>query len=219
LSANASPLWHHFQDLRQQHEAVTLGMWMFLTTEVLVFGGLFTGYIVYRLSYSEAFEEGSRQLSIRIAATNTAVLLTSSLTMVLAVRSAQLGSPRDTALWLAGTALLGIVFLAIKFGEYALDYHESLVPQLAFREDWQSNRAHVQLFFTFYYSLTGLHALHMVVGISIVGVLAILAARGTYSADYYAPVEAWGLYWHFVDIVWIFLLPLLYLIGTRGSGH
>jgi cytochrome c oxidase subunit 3 len=201
-------------------------MWLFLSTEVLVFGALFTGYVVYRLSYPLAFEEASRHLSLGIAAANTVVLLTSSLTMALAVRAAQVGQRRYLTLGLAATVLLGVLFLAIKAAEYAIDYREGLVPGLAFYpEDWRGEPAdadadhvqHIQLFLVFYYILTGLHALHMIVGISVVAVLAVLAWRGAYAPDYYAPVEAWGLYWHFVDVVWIFLLPLLYLVGTRTS--
>ncbi len=220
MSANAI-LWHHFDDLEHQQEANVLGMWVFLSTEVLVFGALFTGYTVYRLSYPAAFEEASSHLSIGIAAVNTVVLLTSSLTMALAVRAAQLGRRRHLTIGLAATALLGMLFLAIKAVEYTIDYRDGLVPGLSFHaKDWNADPEHVQhaqLFLVFYYILTGLHALHMVVGISIVAVLTLMAARGAYGPEYYAPVEAWGLYWHFVDGVWIFLLPLLYLVGTRGG--
>jgi cytochrome c oxidase subunit 3 len=217
LSANAI-LWHHFDDLEHQQEANVLGMWVFLSTEVLVFGALFTGYTVYRLSYPAAFEEASSHLNVWIAAVNTVVLLTSSLTMALAVRAAQLGRRRHLTLGLAATALLGMLFLAIKAVEYTIDYRDGLVPGLSFQaKDWNAGPAHVQLFLVFYYILTGLHALHMVVGISVVAALTLMAARGAFVPDYYAPIEAWGLYWHFVDVVWIFLLPLLYLVGTRSG--
>lgn len=212
-------LWHHFDDLKHQHETTTLGMWVFLATEVLIFGALFTGYAAYRSWYPDSFEAASRHLNVLIGGVNTVVLLTSSLTMALAVRSAQLGRRRALVVLLALTALLGTTFLALKAGEYYSDYREKLVPGLAFDpEAWSHdpvNAAHVQLFLVFYYVMTGLHAVHLTVGILIVPILAVMAWRSTFSPDYYTPVEMWGLYWHFVDIVWIFLLPLLYLIGTH----
>lgn len=218
-----SALWHHFDDLAHQREANTLGMWLFLATEVLVFGGLFTGYTVYRILYQPSFEEASRHLNLVIAAANTVVLLASSLTMALAVRAAQLGRRRVLVWFLIVTALLGTAFLGLKAVEYAADYRERLVPGLAFDPaEWRRgavNPAHVQLFLVFYYVLTGLHAVHLTVGIAVLAVLAVMARRGAFAPEYYAPVESWGLYWHFVDVVWIFLLPLLYLIGTHSWAH
>jgi cytochrome c oxidase subunit 3 len=213
------PLWHHFDDLEHQHETTTLGMWVFLATEVLIFGALFTGYAAYRSWYPASFEAASGHLNVLIGGINTVVLLTSSLTMALAVRSAQLGRRRALVALLILTALLGTAFLGLKAVEYYTDYLESLVPGLAFNpEEWRHppvNPAHVQLFLVFYYVMTGLHAVHLTVGIVIIGVLAVMARRSAFSPEHYTPVEMWGLYWHFVDIVWIFLLPLLYLIGTR----
>lgn len=214
-----SPLAHHFHDLGQQHEANTLGMWLFLATELMVFGVLFTGYTVYRAAYPEAFEAASGKLNVAFAAVNTVVLLTSSLTMALAVHAAA-ARRREAVTWLlVVTALLGTAFLVIKGFEYAGDYHENLIPNLAFEDaEWQREGLqpqHVKLFLMFYYLMTGLHAVHLIIGIGILGVLAVQAWRGCYTAGYHAPVEVGGLYWHFVDVVWIFLLPLLYLIGSR----
>ena len=212
-------LWHHFDDLEHQHESTTLGMWMFLSTELLIFGGLFTGYAALRSQYPESFQAASGHLNLLIGGVNTIVLLTSSLTMALAVRAAQAGRSRALAGLLVSTALLGTAFLVLKAVEYYLDYREQLVPGLAFdRGEWQDvgvQPGHVQLFFIFYYIMTGLHAVHLSVGILVVGALAFMAWRKTFSPRYYSPVEIWGLYWHFVDLVWIFLLPLLYLVGTR----
>jgi cytochrome c oxidase subunit 3 len=217
MADKSAVLWHHFDDLSHQHEANALGMWAFLATEVLVFGALFTGYAAYRFSYAEAFEEASSRLNVLIAAVNTVVLLTSSLTMALSVWAAQVGRRRMLVWCLLLTALLGTAFLVFKVVEYSEDYREQLVPGLAFDPGkWKdTNPAHVQLFLAFYYIMTGLHAVHLTVGIGIVLFLALMAWRGAYTPAYYAPVEMWGLYWHFVDIVWIFLLPLLYLIGRH----
>lgn len=220
MATRSTVLWHHFDDLAQQHEANTLGMWVFLATELLVFGALFTGYAAYRAFYGAAFEEASSHLNVLIAALNTIVLLSSSLTMVLAVSAAQVGARRMLVLNLGLTALLGAAFLVLKGVEYSNDYKEGLVPALAFDSGrWQGNPAHVQLFLIFYYVMTGLHAVHLTVGMAIMAVLTFWAWRGAYTPEYHAPVEMWGLYWHFVDVVWIFLLPLLYLIGQHHIRH
>ncbi len=212
-------LAHHFKDLEQQHEAATLGMWVFLATELLVFGALFTGYTVYRSQSPREFEEASARLNVLIGGVNTIVLLTSSLTMALAVRAAQIGKQHALVVCLALTAALGTAFMLFKAVEYYEDYREKLRPVLAFHpNEWSGrglNPERVQLFLLLYYIMTGLHALHLVVGIGVLTVLAVLAGRGRFTSDYYSPVEVAGLYWHFVDIVWIFLLPLLYLIGTH----
>jgi cytochrome c oxidase subunit 3 len=223
LSVSTGQLWEHFDDLGQQREANVLGMWVFLATEVLVFGALFTGLAVYHYRYPVAFEAASRRLNVLIGAVNTVVLLTSSLTMVLAVRAAQLGQRRELVRNLVFTALLGTAFLGIKAVEYREDYLERLVPVLAFDPaEWQEGDVNLapqaQLFYVFYYVMTGLHAVHLIIGISIMAVLAARARRGAFAPQYYAPVEMWGLYWHFVDIIWIFLLPLLYLAGTHAPA-
>jgi cytochrome c oxidase subunit 3 len=219
VSAKSEALWHHFEDLGQQHEANVLGMWMFLATELLVFGALFTGYTVYRIQDAPSFEDASAHMNLLIAGVNTVVLLTSSLTMALGVRAAQLGQRNALVVLLLLTALFGAAFLGLKAVEYTGDYHEKLVPGVAFdAEEWRHGDVKpdkVQLFLVFYYVMTGLHAVHLTIGIGIMIVLAALARRGAFTPQWYAPVEMWGLYWHFVDVVWIFLLPLLYLIGTH----
>jgi cytochrome c oxidase subunit 3 len=207
-------LAEQFDDLEQQHEAATLGMWVFLVTEILFFGGLFVGYTVYRTAYPEAFREASHHLDILLGGINTAVLIGSSLTMALAVHSAQEGESRALVRFLLLTMALGSVFLGIKGTEYAHKYHEHLVPGLRFAYEGP-HAGQVQLFLTFYFVMTALHALHLTAGIGLLGVLALLAWRGRFSPAYYAPIETGGLYWHFVDIVWIFLFPLLYLIGAH----
>lgn len=219
MSSREAVLWHHFDDLEQQHEANILGMWTFLATEVLIFGGVFTGYFAYWTYYPRAFVEGSQHLNLWIAAVNTIVLLTSSLTMALAIHAIQHDRRRALTWLLVATAALGSLFLVLKFVEYYLDYREDLVPGLAWPPhswfDDDVNPEHVKLFMIFYYVFTGLHAVHLTIGIAVMKVLIFLSWRGWFTKDYYTPVESWGLYWHFVDIVWIFLLPLLYLIGTH----
>ncbi len=205
------PTAHHFDDMAQQREAADLGMWIFLVTEVMLFGGLFLGYTVYRWTYREAWVEGSRHMALVIGAVNTAVLIVSSLMMAQSVQSAQLGRRRRLVVYLALTALLGTVFLVLKGVEYAQHVHEGLVPGRLWSYDGPSPD-HVQIFFFLYYGMTGLHAVHLTVGVVLVSVLLVLARRGTFSAHYHTPVEVIGLYWHLIDIIWIFLFPLFYLV-------
>jgi cytochrome c oxidase subunit III len=208
-------LAHHFDDLAQQHDASTLGMWVFLVTEVLFFGGLFLVYSIYRAWYSDAFAAASHELDIVLGAINTAVLITSSLTMALAVHAAQLGRRRTLMLFLVATMALGGVFLGIKAVEYYHKFAEHHVPGPSFQFEREYFR-HAQIFFSLYFLMTGLHALHMIVGFGIMLFMLGWAWNGTITAEYYSPIEISGLYWHFVDIVWIFLFPLLYLIGRHG---
>jgi len=208
----AANLQHHFEDAEQQFEASTLGMWAFLVTEILFFGGLFLGYVIYRSSYPEAFAAASRLLNYRLGAINTAVLICSSLTMVLAVRAAQMGQRRPLIIFLLLTILLGSTFLGIKVVEYAHKFHEHLVPGPSFHFEGNDPQ-HAQLFFGFYFAMTGMHAFHMIIGIAILGILVFKSWKGRFSSEYFTPVDITGLYWHFVDVVWIFLFPLLYLIS------
>ena len=210
---------HQFEDMDQQREADSLGMWTFLVTEIMFFGGLFATYIIYRALYLPAFETGSRLLNVKFGAANTAVLIGSSLTMALAIHAAQAGKKKsEQVVYLVLTMILGAVFLFLKFNyEWRADYAEHLVPGFGFiiRPDWGAAGPHVPLFFCFYFFMTGLHALHMIIGFGILGTLTVMAHRNRFNPEYYAPLEVSGLYWHFVDIVWIFLFPLLYLIGGR----
>jgi cytochrome c oxidase subunit 3 len=214
LADHAGPVAHQFEDAEQQFEASALGMWAFLATEVLFFGGLFISYAVYRSSYPQAFAEASNHLDILLGTVNTAILIGSSLTMVLAVYSARFGSRNTQVLFLLATLALGLVFLGIKAIEYQHKFHEHLVPGLNFQFPGKEAAA-AQIFFSLYFAMTGMHALHMVIGAGLLIVLATQAWRGRFSAAYYTPVEIVGLYWHFVDIVWIFLFPLLYLLGRH----
>ncbi len=209
-------LAHHFESFAQQQEASFFGMWLFLVQEILFFGGLFTAYIVYRTSHPEAFALGSHELDIQLGAINTAVLIGSSLTMALAVWAAQVGKNKAIVLFIILTILLGGVFLGIKTVEYSHKWHEHHVPGPNF--EWDGPEApNVHMFFNLYFAMTGLHALHMVVGMVILVVIAIWAWRGAFTPENHNLVEGMGLYWHFVDIVWIFLFPLLYLLGRSGA--
>jgi cytochrome c oxidase subunit 3 len=208
-------LAHQFDSLGQQQEAATLGMWVFLVTEVLFFGGLFATYAIYRAWYPDAFAAASRELDVMLGTINTVALIASSLTMALAVRAAQLGQRKLVLLFLAGTMILGATFLGIKSVEYYHKFAEHHVPGPGFQFEREHFR-HAQLFFSLYFIMTGLHALHMVIGIGIMLVMFWWSWRGTITAEYYTPIEVSGLYWHFVDIVWIFLFPLLYLIGRHA---
>ena len=213
---HAAPLFaHHFDSVEQQREAATLGMWVFLVTEVMFFGGLFMAYLLYRFLYPDAFAAASHELDVTLGTINTAVLITSSLTMALAVHAAQLGQRRLLLLFLIATMVLGGVFLGIKSVEYYHKFAEHHIPGPGFEFEKEHFR-HAQIFFSLYFIMTGLHALHMIIGLGIMTWMLWWSWRGIITAEYYSPIEISGLYWHFVDIVWIFLFPLLYLLGRHG---
>jgi cytochrome c oxidase subunit III len=240
--AHHPALQHHFDTMAQQKEAAVIGMWVFLLTEILFFGGLFVAYMIYRVWYFDAFAEASRRLSLFWGGLNTAVLIGSSLTMALAVRCAQTNSRKWTVNWLILTMILGSVFLGVKVIEYQDKFANYEVPGAHY--NWLYHEQHAaaegehapaaaaggdadhsnlsltagqlqnttQIYFSLYFTMTGLHALHMIIGIGLMMVITWMAWKGKFDSQYYTPVEMSGLYWHFVDIVWIFLFPLLYLI-------
>ncbi|MGC2194058.1 MAG: cytochrome c oxidase subunit 3 family protein [Terriglobales bacterium] len=220
---------HHFATEEQQKDAASLGMWIFLVTEIMFFGGMFCAYLVYRYKYFGDFGSASQQLSIKLGAINTAVLICSSLTVVLAVRAAQLGKRMLLVFWLLATIVLGLAFLGIKADEYAEKFEKHHVPGPSFNyheflpgqegrpaEDKRyADPHHAEMYFSLYFAMTGMHALHMIIGVGLFSVLTCFAWRGKYTPGYYTPIENAGLYWHFVDIVWIYLFPLLYLIDRH----
>jgi cytochrome c oxidase subunit 3 len=229
-------LVHQFDDMAQQREASTFGMWVFLLTEIMMFGGIFAAYLIYRLKYYEAFVAGSSSIDVTWGFINTLVLIGSSLTMALAVSAAQQGSRRLQQLFIILTMILGTVFLGIKAIEYNQKYQEHHVPggiiqtfspsdiagDLVKEGETPEAAKHIadqtEIFFCFYFAMTGLHALHMIIGLILMTWLLMRASRGEFGPAYYTPVELGGLYWHFVDIVWIYLFPLLYLINrTHGK--
>jgi cytochrome c oxidase subunit 3 len=214
MSKVETVLAHQFDDTAQQHDASWTGMWVFLATEIMFFGGMFMGYILYRSDYSAAFANASNHLDVLLGGINTAVLICSSFTMALAVHGAQSGKRNAVVAFLLLTIILGSVFLGIKFTEYYFKFEEHLVPGSSFTYEGALAKP-AEIFFSFYFVMTGMHALHMIIGIGLLTSLIIRSLRGLFSPSYYTPVELTGLYWHFVDIVWIFLFPLLYLVGRH----
>ena len=229
---------HQFDDLAQQKEAGILGMWSFLATEIMFFGGALLAYAIYRSNYHYAFAAASNLELWPVGLFNTFVLLASSFTVVLAVHHAQHGRNDKIFFWIIITILFGLAFIGIKAYEYHHVYAENLIPGVNFDKQELGDphrhfnghhfpeflRRPAQIFFSFYFALTGIHALHMVVGVGIMTWVAVLAKKKEFSTDYYNPVEIAGLYWHFVDIVWIFLYPLLYLVDrtydvAKATGH
>ena len=217
-------LKHHFRDMEQQNETSSFGMWVFLVTEIMFFGGLFCAYLIYRVLYFDSFAAASSTIDVKWGAINTVVLICSSLTMALAVHAAQLGKRKVLVGFLIATIMLGGVFLGIKAKEYHDKFVEHHVPGPSFHFEVEPEMAEkfhaidpakTEIFFSLYFLMTGLHATHMVIGFGLLTWLVIAGSKGKYSPIYYSPVEMVGLYWHFVDIVWIWLFPLLYLISRH----
>jgi cytochrome c oxidase subunit III len=209
-----SALQEQFEEMPQQKEAATLGMWAFLATEVLFFGAMFMSYIAYRNAYPQAFAEASHHTIVLFGTVNTAILLTSSLTMALAVHAARENNIKWLFRFLTITIVLALAFLAVKGLEYREDLREHLWPGPHFKPELPPQ---AQIFWVLYWIMTGVHALHVTVGVGLLSTMAWLTSRRKFSADYYTPIEMSGLYWHFVDIIWIFLYPLLYLIQRYSS--
>jgi len=217
-TAHPAALHHQFDTLEQQKESATLGMWLFLVQEILFFGGLFMAYMLYRWRDPQAFAAGSHELDITLGAINTVILIGSSLTMAMAVHSAQTDRIKALVRYMVATGVLGLAFLVIKYFEYSAKWHHHLIPGPGFSFPEAAIGDRAQLFFSLYFAMTGMHALHMVVGIGLLAWLIVPAAKGRFNSEYHNPIENFGLYWHFVDIVWIFLFPLLYLIGRHYHG-
>ncbi len=225
-------LRHHFETEEQQREAGSFGMWLFLLTEIMFFGGLFMAYLLYRNWYYDAFVAASNQLSIPLGTTNTAVLISSGFMMALGVWAAETRRKGLLVIFLVLTTLLGVVFLGIKYDEYHEKWEKHHVPGAAFNYNYSEfvnplpgdrDQTHLpvdvaqktQVFFFLYFAMTGMHALHMIIGIGVLLWLIFRARRGDFTDGYVAPIENFALYWHFVDIVWLFLFPLLYLINIH----
>jgi cytochrome c oxidase subunit 3 len=240
-------LRHHFADEEQQRNAASLGMWWFLGTEIMFFGGMFCGYLVYRRVYFPEFAVASRSLDLVVGTLNTAVLICSSLTVAMSVRAAQLGKRKLQVQLLLATMFFGLVFLSVKGYEWKNKYEEHHIPTFDYNAvsgegdltkgqesllgldklandpvKLQERRAEIQqrskIFFSLYFALTGMHAIHMVVGVGLFAVITFMAWKGKFTPEYHTPLEIAGLYWHFVDIVWIYLFPLLYLIDRRPGA-
>jgi cytochrome c oxidase subunit III len=222
---------HHFETEEQQREAGTFGMWLFLLTEIMFFGGLFFAYLLYRNWYYDAFVAASNQLSIPLGAVNTVFLITSGFFMALGVWAAEVRKRGLLLIFLILTTVFGLAFLGIKYVEYHEKWEKHHIPGANFDvSEFVNPKAHgidnekplpldmaqkTQVFFSLYFAMTGMHALHMIIGIVLLGWLTWRAYYGEFSSGYVAPIENFGLYWHFVDIVWLFLFPLLYLINRH----
>jgi cytochrome c oxidase subunit 3 len=226
LDADPEPhreLRHHFATMEQQANTASLGMWLFLVTEIMFFGGMFCAYLIYRLQYFNDFAAASQSINVSWGAANTAILLVSSFTMAMAVRCAQLGKQKLLVVFLLFTMLFGAAFLGIKAKEYHDKYVENHVPGPSFsftekllgHPEYPVNQRHAEMFFSIYFAMTGMHALHMIIGLGLMAYLIIASMQGKFDTRYYTPVENIGLYWHFVDVVWIYLFPLLYLISRK----
>jgi cytochrome c oxidase subunit 3 len=204
-------LAHHFPSLRTQEQAARLGMWLFLATEVLLFGALFTAYSLYRYLFPHAFEGASALMHTSWGTANTLVLITSSLTVALGIHEVSSGRNRRATLYLLATLAFAVAFLVIKYFEYSHHIHEGQLPGRFYRFA-ELQVAGASMFFTLYFLMTGLHGLHVLIGMGVLAFLTVRVWRGRYGPGYYTPVELGGLYWHLVDLIWIFLFPLLYLI-------
>jgi cytochrome c oxidase subunit 3 len=227
-AAHVPGLAHHFATMEQQKEAGTIGMWVFLLTELMFFGGLFLAYAIFRATYPEGFLFGSHLLNVPLGGTNTVVLIVSSLTMAMAVYYSQRGENKKVIFFLTVTLVLCFAFLGIKYVEYSSKIQDHLFPGLTYYQPVTTGphgiplelQQPVRIFLWIYFMMTGLHALHMIIGAGMLITLIILAQQGKFSKEYNSPIEISGLYWHFVDIVWIFLFPLLYLTGFHvNAGH
>jgi cytochrome c oxidase subunit III len=203
---------HHFASAEDEFEAAKQGMWIFLVTEVLMFGGLFVAYGIFRGLYADMFHEAHQYLAWKLGALNTVVLITSSVTMVLAVIATQKGQKDKAILFLICTFLLACCFLVVKYFEYTHKFHDGLLPG-GFFTNTEIHDKKASLFFSLYFMMTGLHGIHVLIGMGVIAWVLKRTIRGEFSPEYYTPVELVGFYWHFVDLVWIYLFPLLYLVG------
>ena len=205
-------LQHHFTTMKQQFEASKLGMWLFLVTEVLLFGGLFVGYGIMHSKHPEAFVAAHHHLDWRLGALNTIVLLLSSFTMVMGVWAAQTGQKKKLITFLLITVMLAMVFMGVKYVEYSHKFHEGLLPGKYYSHQGDTVPGQF-MFFSFYFMMTGLHGIHVLLGVAAILWIVYRASRNQFSAEYYGPVDIVGLYWHLVDLIWIYLFPLMYLIS------
>ena len=206
----ASPLAHHFESLEKQTHAARLGMWLFLATEVLLFTGLFAAYAVYRYLFTPDFQEASRGLATWIGLVNTIILVSSSFTVALGLDRATRGDGKGTRTFFLLSVLMGLAFLFFKYVEYSHHFHTGELPGRLYAGELQGPG--VPMFFALYFLITGLHGIHVVVGMTVLAVIGIRAGRGAFTTAYHVPVELAGLYWHLVDLIWIFVFPLIYLI-------
>jgi cytochrome c oxidase subunit 3 len=204
-------LQHHFATKEQQFDTTKIGMWLFLATEILMFGGLFAGFAYMQSRFPEAFFEAHKHLQVPLGTLNTIVLLISSFTMVMAVHKAATNKQKQLIAYLTITIVCACIFLVVKYFEYSHKFHDGLLPGRFF-SNTEDPTGHQFIFFSFYFMMTGLHGIHILIGIIVLAWLLRRAIRGDFTSSYYTPVDLVGLYWHLVDVIWIYLFPLLYLI-------
>lgn len=207
------PLADHYAYPEQQVEAGKLGMWLFLATEILLFGGLFVAYSIFNYLHPAEFKEAHKFLDVSLGALNTVVLLFSSLTVVLAIHAAQQNKKKWVVINLVITIACAATFLVVKYFEYSHKFHAGLLPGMYFTNGVISNPDQAHIYFGIYFLMTGLHGIHVLIGVIVLTWLLLRTIRGDFSSQYYLPLELGGLYWHLVDVIWIFLFPLLYLIA------
>jgi cytochrome c oxidase subunit 3 len=215
--AHPAHLEHHFVSSKQQFDSAKLGMWVFLITEILLFSGMFVAYAVFRQWNPEAFVAASSTLDQLWGTINTVVLLTSSLTVALAIHSIKQDKVKACVYYLLSTLGLAGIFMVIKYIEYTAKFEHGIYPGAAFdphgvHYEHLAGMAAAPQFFSIYFVMTGIHGAHVIIGMLVIAAIAVMAWRGSFSSEWYTPVELTGLYWHLVDIVWIFLFPLMYLI-------
>ena len=203
---------HHFDSAEQEYQTSKFGVWIFMVTEILMFGGLFVAFAIFNNLYPEVFEEGAKFLDWKLGAVNTVVLLTSSLTMALGIHYIQTDK-RDAAFWsLVFTILCGAVFMVIKYFEYSHKFHLGLFPGSEFAFQGDTEVKNLALFFSFYFCMTGLHGIHVLAGMGLISWVTYRHYKGEFNPNYFTAVEGVGLFWHIVDLIWIYLFPLLYLV-------
>lgn len=205
---------HHFRDADHEYETSKEGIWLFMVTEILMFGGLFVGYGIFHSIYPEMFAEGASQLNWKMGFLNTLVLIFSSFTMALGIHYIQIGQNKKAALNLAVTILCGLVFMCVKYFEYTHKFHLGLFPgKFLDVAATGAQHANLGLYYGFYYCMTGLHGTHVLIGMCLIAWVLYRTLRGDFNPKYYTAVEGVGIFWHIVDLIWIFLFPLLYLVG------
>lgn len=212
-SASTHHFAHHFNSAEHEFDTSKFGVWLFLCTEILMFGGLFVGYAIFHNVHPEIFVEGSKFLDWRMGALNTVVLLISSFTMAMGIHFCQTNQKNKAVLNLTITLVCGLIFMVVKYIEYSHKIHVGLLPGNLFSYQGITSGANLPIYFSFYFCMTGLHGIHVLVGMGLILWVLLRARKGEFSSEYYTPVEGVGLFWHLIDLIWIYLFPLLYLVG------
>jgi cytochrome c oxidase subunit III len=213
-SSSGHHVAHHFRDAVHEFDTAKQGIWLFMVTEILMFGGLFVAYAIFHNMYPEMFAEGARQLDWKMGFLNTMVLIFSSLTMALGIHFLQVGKQKQAVISLALTILCGAIFMVVKYFEYTHKFHLGFLPgRYLNTETVHAAHQNLGMYFGLYFSMTGLHGIHVLIGMGLIAWMMVKAMKGEFGPDYYTPVEGVGIFWHIVDLIWIFLFPLLYLVG------